>query len=140
VSLRSTFALWKAPCSATRLLMLIIQLCASCTMQVRCYSGETYCCGRRQQLTVPPLHGGDVARFTLDCTAATLSLAINGADQGVLFSDVPAKVHPAVLFYGSHKSVRLLHLKRLDAPTDSAADSSVCEGCGTERQPDCQGT
>jgi hypothetical protein len=110
-------------------------------MQVRCYSGETYCCGRKQQLTVPPLHSGDVARFTLDCTAATLSLAVNSADQGVLFSDVPPKVHPAVLFYGSHKSVRLLHLKRLDAPTDSAADSSsgACESCGTDRQTTCSG-
>jgi hypothetical protein len=89
---------------------------------------------------VPPLHSGDVARFTLDCAAATLSLAVNSADQGVIFSDVPPKVHPAVLFYGSHKSVRLLYLKRLDAPAGSAVDSgSACESCGFERQSTCSG-
>jgi hypothetical protein len=82
---------------------------------VRCYSGETYCRGARQAAAVAKVHARDAVRFTLDCGARTLALAVNGAWQGVAFQNVPSGVHPAASFYGPQKSVRLLHLRRLDA-------------------------
>ncbi|CAM9421469.1 unnamed protein product, partial [Sphacelaria rigidula] len=81
---------------------------------VRCYSGETYSNGGRRNIMTCKIHPLDSIRLTLNCEAGTLSLEVNGVDQGVVFSNVPRDVHPAVCFYGVTKSVRLVELKRID--------------------------
>lgn len=78
------------------------------------------------------IHPLDSIRLTLNCEAGTLSLEVNGVDQGVVFSNVPRDVHPAVCFYGVTKSVRLVELKRIDGDSDSDMsdndeDSDSCE-------------
>ena len=35
-------------------------------------------------------------RFTLDCEAHTVSLAVNGKDQGVVFTELVGEIFPAV--------------------------------------------
>lgn len=45
-------------------------------------------------------------------------------DQGVVFSNVPPDVHPAVCFYGIAKSVRLVELKRIYGDSDSDVSDS----------------
>lgn len=72
------------------------------------------------------IHPLDSVRLTLNCDAGTLSLDVNGVDQGVVFSNVPPDVHPAVCFYGIAKSVRLVELKRIYGDSDS--DVSDSEG------------
>lgn len=54
-------------------------------------------------------------------------------DQGVVFSNVPSDVHPAVCFYGLTKTVRLVELKRIDGESDSEVSDSDDESdvCGT---------
>lgn len=86
---------------------------------VRCYSGETYSNGGRRNLMTCKIHPLDTVRFTLNCETGTLALEVNGVDQGVVFSNVPRDVHPAVCFYGVTKSVRLVELKRTDGHLDS---------------------
>lgn len=93
---------------------------------VRCYSGETYSNGGRRNRLTRKIHPLDSVRLTLNCEAGTLSLDVNGIDQGVIFSNVPPDVHPAVCFYGVAKSVRLMELKRIYGDSDS--DSSDSEG------------
>ena len=78
------------------------------------------------------IHPQDSVRLTLNCEAGTLSLDVNGVDQGVVFSNVPPEVHPAVCFYGCAKSVRLVELKRIysdsDGDTSDSEDESDEEG------------
>lgn len=93
---------------------------------VRCYSGETYSNGGRRNRITRKIHPLDSVRLTLNCEAGTLSLDVNGTDQGVIFSNVPPDVHPAVCFYGVAKSVRLVELKRIYG--DSYSDASDSEG------------
>ncbi|CAM9104396.1 unnamed protein product [Discosporangium mesarthrocarpum] len=94
---------------------------------VRCFSGETYCMGTCQSTTTCKIHPGDCVRFTLDCDAGTLALEVNGVDQGVVFNNVPAHVHPAVNFYGSDRSVRLVYLKQINHEVDRKVDSDARE-------------
>ena len=70
------------------------------------------------------IHPLDSVRLTLNCEAGTLSLDVNGVDQGIVFSNVPPEVHPAVCFYGSAKSVRLVELKRIYSETDGDTSDS----------------
>lgn len=99
---------------------------------VRCYSGETYSNGGRRNHMTCKIHPLDSVRLTLNCDAGTLSLDVNGVDQGVVFSNVPPDVHPAVCFYGIAKSVRLVELKRIYGDSDSdssdSEDESEAEG------------
>lgn len=62
--------------------------------------------------------------MTLNCEGGTLSLEVNGVDQGVVFSNIPRDVHPAVCFYGITKSVRLVELKRVYGDSDSDVSES----------------
>lgn len=94
---------------------------------VRCYSGETYSNGGRRNRMTRKIHPLESVRLTLNCDAGTLSLDVNGVDQGVVFSNVPPDVHPAVCFYGIAKSVRLVELKRIYGDSDSDADASDSE-------------
>lgn len=94
---------------------------------VRCYSGETYSNGGRRNRITRKIHPLDSVRLTLSCEAGTLSLDVNGIDQGVIFSNVPPDVHPAVCFYGVAKSVRLVELKRIYGDSDSDASDSEGE-------------
>lgn len=94
---------------------------------VRCYSGETYSNGGRRNRITRKIHPLDSVRLTLNCEAGTLSLDVNGIDQGVIFSNVPPDVHPAVCFYGVAKSVRLVELKRIYGDSDSDASDSEGE-------------
>lgn len=91
---------------------------------VRCYSGETYSNGGRRNRITRKIHPLDSVRLTLNCDAGTLSLDVNGVDQGVVFSNVPPDVHPAVCFYGIAKSVRLVELKRIYGDSDSDVSDS----------------
>lgn len=91
---------------------------------VRCYSGETYSNGGRRNRITRKIHPLDSVRLTLNCDAGTLSLDVNGLDQGVVFSNVPPDVHPAVCFYGIAKSVRLVELKRIYGDSDSDVSDS----------------
>ena len=91
---------------------------------VRCYSGETYSNGGRRNRITRKIHPLDSVRLALNCEAGTLSLDVNGKDQGVIFSNVPSDVHPAVCFYGVAKSVRLVELKRIYGDSDSDASDS----------------
>lgn len=99
---------------------------------VRCYSGETYSNGGRRNHITCKIHPLDSVRLTLNCEAGTLSLDVNGADQGVVFSNIPPDVHPAVCFYGITKSVRLLELKRVYGDSGSDASESEDESDGDE--------
>lgn len=83
------------------------------------------------------IHPLDSVRLTLNCEAGTLSLDVNGADQGVVFSNVPPEVHPAVCFYGSAKSVRLVELKRIYSESDG--DTSDSEDESDEEGATCRG-
>lgn len=109
---------------------------------VRCYSGETYSNGGRRNRVTRKIHPLDSVRLTLNCEAGTLSLDVNGVDQGVIFSNVPPDVHPAVCFYGVAKSVRLVELKRIygdsdsdasDSESDSDAESAAAQSEGTDQ-------
>lgn len=91
---------------------------------VRCYSGETYSNGGRRNHVTCKIHPQDAVRMTLHCEAGTLSLEVNGVDQGVVFSNIPRDVHPAVCFYGITKSVRLVELKRVYGDSDSDVSES----------------
>lgn len=73
------------------------------------------------------IHPLDSVRLTLNCDAGTLALEVNGADQGVVFANIPPDVHPAVCFYGITKSVRLVELKRICGDSDSDASDSEDE-------------
>lgn len=86
---------------------------------VRCYSGETYSNGGRRNLMTCKIHPLDSVRLTLNCEAGTLALEVNGVDQGIVFSNIPRDVYPAVCFYGVTKSVRLVELRRTDSELDS---------------------
>lgn len=101
---------------------------------VRCYSGETYSNGGRRNLSTCKIHPLDSVRLTLNGDAGTLSLEVNGVDQGVVFSNVPSNVHPAVCFYGVTKSVRLVELKRVDGESDSDASDTEDESDGGSTQ------
>lgn len=83
------------------------------------------------------IHPLDSVRLTLNCEAGTLSLDVNGVDQGIVFSNVPAEVHPAVCFYGSAKSVRLVELKRIYSESDG--DTSDSEDESDEEDTTCHG-
>ena len=109
---------------------------------VRCYSGETYSNGGRRNRITRKIHPLDSVRLTLNCEAGTLSLDVNGMDQGVIFSNVPPDVHPAVCFYGVAKSVRLVELKRIygdsdgdasDSESDSDAESAAAQSEETDQ-------
>ncbi|CAM9107710.1 unnamed protein product, partial [Ectocarpus fasciculatus] len=91
---------------------------------VRCYSGETYSNGGRRNRVTRKIHPLDSVRLTLNCECGTLSLEVNGVDQGVVFSNVPPEVHPAVCFYGVAKSVRLVELKRIFGDCDGDVSDS----------------
>lgn len=73
------------------------------------------------------IHPLDSVHLTLNCEAGTLSLDVNGVDQGIVFSNVPPDVHPAVSFYGITKSVRLVELKRMYGESDSDTSDSEDE-------------
>lgn len=73
------------------------------------------------------IHPLDSVHLTLNCEAGTLSLDVNGVDQGIVFSNVPPDVHPAVCFYGITKSVRLVELKRMYGESDSDTSDSEDE-------------
>lgn len=94
---------------------------------VRCYSGQTYSNGGPRSHTTCKIHPLDSVRLTLDCDAGTLSLEVNGVGQGIVFSNVPREVHPAVCFYGIAKSVRVVELKRIYGDSDSDASDSEGE-------------
>lgn len=113
---------------------------------VRCYSGETYSNGGRRNRITRKIHPLDSVRLTLNCDAGTLSLDVNGVDQGVIFSNVPPDVHPAVCFYGIAKSVRLVELKRIygdsdsdvsdsDGESDAESEPAPAEGAGETVSP-----
>ncbi|CAM9591597.1 unnamed protein product, partial [Scytosiphon promiscuus] len=113
---------------ASNLHRLLDSLSLFSTMwMVRCYSGETYSNGGRRNRITRKIHPLDSVRLTLNCDAGTLSLDVNGVDQGVVFSNVPPDVHPAVCFYGVAKSVRLVELKRIYGDSDSDVDASDSE-------------
>lgn len=95
---------------------------------VRCFSGETYSNGGRRKLITCKIHPLDAIRLTLNCEAGALSLEVNGVDQGVVFSNIPRDVHPAVCFYGVTKSVRLVELKRTYGDSDGDTSDSDDEG------------
>lgn len=101
---------------------------------VRCYSGETYSNGGRRNRVTRKIHPLDSVRLTLNCECGTLSLEVNGVDQGVVFSNVPPEVHPAVCFYGVAKSVRLVELKRIFGEGDDDVSDSDDES-GAEATP-----
>lgn len=106
---------------------------------VRCYSGETYSNGGRRNRVTRKIHPLDSVRLTLDCACGTLSLEVNGVDQGVVFSNVPPEVHPAVCFYGVAKSVRLVELKRIfgdcDDDVSDSDDESDAEATPVQTPP-----
>lgn len=107
---------------------------------VRCYSGETYSNGGRRNRITRKIHPLDSVRLTLNCEAGTLSLDVNGIDQGVIFSNVPPDVHPAVCFYGVAKSVRLVELKRIYGDSDSDASDSEGESDAESTAAQSEGT
>ena len=107
---------------------------------VRCYSGETYSNGGRRNHVACKIHPQDVVRMTLNCEAGTLSLEVNGVDQGVVFSNIPRGVHPAVCFYGITKSVRLVELKRVYSDSDSDASESDDESDGVSPEGSPEGS
>ncbi len=106
---------------------------------VRCYSGETYSNGGRRNRITRKIHPLDSVRLTLNCDAGTLCLDVNGVDQGVVFSNVPPDVHPAVCFYGVAKSVRLVELKRIYGDSDSDSSDSEDESDGESMAEQSQG-
>ncbi|CAN0048526.1 unnamed protein product, partial [Ectocarpus sp. 8 AP-2014] len=109
---------------------------------VRCYSGETYSNGGRRNRVTRKIHPLDSVRLTLNCECGTLSLEVNGVDQGVVFSNVPPEVHPAVCFYGVAKSVRLVELKRIfgegDDDVSDSDDESDAEATPVQTPPAAQ--
>lgn len=107
---------------------------------VRCYSGETYSNGGRRNRITRKIHPLDSVHLTLNCEAGTLSLDVNGIDQGVIFSNVPPDVHPAVCFYGVAKSVRLVGLKRIYGDADIDASDSEAESDAESTAAQTEGT
>ena len=57
-------------------------------------------------------HPGDVVRFELDMDAGVCKAFVNGADQGVVFTDLSGlEVFPAVCFYSSGRAASLVKLE-----------------------------
>lgn len=55
---------------------------------------------------------GDTIRCDLDMDAGTMSVTVAGVDQGVCFTGMAGmEIWPAVQFYSSGRSVRLLKLE-----------------------------
>ncbi len=56
---------------------------------IRPYNGSLYQQGKVLTKKITKPQEGDVVRFDLDHTAHTVSVKINGVDQGVCFTEVP---------------------------------------------------
>lgn len=81
---------------------------------IRCYNGDTYHCGRLpKKRSIPQIHPNDICKFTFDCDTRTLSLMVNDIDIGVIFDNLDSGISPAVSFYGSGKSIKLLSIKQI---------------------------
>ena len=81
-------------------------------MLIRCYSGALYSNGRYLGISLRPVHAGSLVRFTINFINLTVSIAIDGIDFGVCFSefDIKTILHPVVTFYGSNREVELTQM------------------------------
>jgi hypothetical protein len=81
---------------------------------IRCYNGDTYHCGRLpKKRSIPQIHPNDICKFRFDSEARTLALCVNDLDVGVIFDNLDVGISPAVSFYGSGKSIKLLSIRQV---------------------------
>ena len=76
----------------------------------RGYNGALYSQGRCLSKKLDKFHQGDKIRFIMDHVAAQISVFVNGKAFGPVFTEMPlgVPIYPAVSFYGSDRSVKLL--------------------------------
>jgi hypothetical protein len=82
---------------------------------VRCVDGELFHGGRSKNDAITAIHVDDVCRFSYDSDALTLSISVNGVDQGVIFEQVPNCVAPFALFYGNDHVVNIVSVSYRDS-------------------------
>lgn len=100
----------------------------SLSPRYRCYNGELFAQGTRQEHPVGRAHPGDVVTLTVNTVASSLSLAVNDVSYGTVFEAVPSQVHFCVLFYNCQppqRSVRLLSASHKTEFADPVPRESV---------------
>lgn len=89
---------------------------------IRGYNGRVTSGGQVGR-TVDKFHPGDTLRFELDCEAGEVTLAINGADQGVVFRGLAGRtVFPAACTYSDGRAVRFTKLEAWGAAASSGSE------------------
>jgi len=93
---------------------------------LRSYNGQLYHAGSaagpsEYSASAFKVHPKDVVRIEYDCSAKTLSFGINGKAPKVLFTDVPAGLHPACGSYSKWPAIRLARVEVWDLSADPAA-------------------
>ena len=94
----------------------------------RCYNGELYAQGEKQERVINRAHPGDTVTLNLDLSNATLTLSINNKSFGVVFSNLPPHLHFCALFYNCQppqRAVKLLSITRQPEPPQSVSLSST---------------
>eukprot|EP00941_MAST-03F_sp_MAST-3F-sp1_P004852 g4852.t1 len=109
----------------------------------RAYNGQLYCRGVAHGKKCRRIYKDDVIRIALDMDIGTMQYWINGEDQGIAFTNMNefGEVFPAVCFYGSSRSVRLIkvegtgtatpiHLCNMEPSVVAVANGTELGRCG----------
>ena len=106
----------------------------------RCYNGNLYAKGSNLHRPQSKVHPGDTVRFELDMDTGTCSISHNGGAPVQAFKDLTGlTVYPAIAFYSSNRSIRVLSVEvegsaaatsetrvaRLSSTTDTATKTSL---------------
>ena len=91
----------------------------------RCFNGELYAQGRKQERILEKSHAGSVIVFRFNLNESTVSIEINQHNYGVVFSSLPSPLYPLVLFYNSQPPQRAVRL--VSVQCDSSAPISFSQ-------------
>eukprot|EP00501_MAST-03F_sp_TOSAG23-6_P001428 GSMAST32.ASY1.ANO1.1484.1 assembled CDS len=79
----------------------------------RAYNGQLYCRGVAHGRKCKRIYKDDIIKIQLDMEAGTMRYFVNDEDQGIAFTNMSdfGEVFPAVCFYGSSRSVKILKVE-----------------------------
>ena len=101
----------------------------------RCYNGELFAQGTKQEMSIGRAHPGDVVVLTVNAVTSSLSITINDVFYGTVFEALPSQVHFCVLFYNCQPPQRSIRLLSASHKTD-CIDLLQRESVSVERQID----
>ena len=106
----------------------------------RGYNGALYSQGTTLSKKLDKFHPGDKVRFMMNHEKSSISVQVNGKCFGPVFTGIPfnTRIHPAVSYYGSNRSVKLVDAgtvaftSKSDSITTTNAGSGVTSTTSTK--------